>query len=66
MKGEVLQEAGNGWPEITFYPSAKFSSPNVTVWYPDEKLVVLSNGKAEDTKEDAIEMLKFYNLMPQD
>lgn len=66
VKGQVLQEAGNGWPEITFYPTAKFSSPNVTVWYPDEKLVVLSNGRAEDTKEDAIEMLKFYNLMPQD
>lgn len=66
VKGQVLQEAGNGWPEITFYPSANYSSPNVTVWYPEEKLVVLSNGKSDDTKESFIEMLKFYNLMPQD
>lgn len=65
VKGQVLQEAGNGWPEITFYPSANYSSPNVTVWYPEEKLVVLSNGKSDDTKESFIEMLKFYNLMPQ-
>ena len=65
VKGQVLQEAGNGWPEIIFYPSANYSSPNVTVWYPEEKLVVLSNGKSDDTKESFIEMLKFYNLMPQ-
>ena len=66
VKGQTLQEAGNGWPEIIFYPSANYSSPNVTVWYPEEKLVVLSNGKSDDTKESFIEMLKFYNLMPQD
>lgn len=65
VKGQTLQEAGNGWPEIIFYPSANYSSPNVTVWYPEEKLVVLSNGKSDDTKESFIEMLKFYNLMPQ-
>lgn len=66
IKGQTIQEAGNGWPEIIFYPSANFASPNVTVWYPDKKFVVLSTGKPESTKEEAIEMLKFYNLMPQD
>jgi len=66
VEGQTIQEAGNGWPEIIYYPSANFTSPNVTVWYPDEKFIVLSNGKTDSTKEDAIEMLKFYNLMPQD
>ena len=65
VEGQTIQEAGNGWPEIIYYPSANFTSPNVTVWYPDEKFIVLSNGKSDSTKEDAIEMLKFYNLMPQ-
>ncbi|WP_408924696.1 Hsp70 family protein [Corynebacterium sp. YSMAA1_1_F7] len=64
-KIETLQEAGNGWPEITYHPGEDFDRAGTTVWYPDHKLIVLSSNNQEETKEDAIEMLKFYGLMPQ-
>ncbi|MDK8869707.1 Hsp70 family protein [Corynebacterium macclintockiae] len=67
IKSTKIQDAGNGWPEIRMYPAtSEYGAPDIMIWYPDQKGIVVSRGENGASEDEIKKMLKFFNLMPQD
>ena len=64
----VIQEAGNGWPEIIHVTEpVDYSCGAMVVWYPEKQMIISSDLDFDvpDEEDQVKEIAQFFNFSPQ-